>query len=309
VFCSGLRIRIHFIRIQGFNDQNWKEITAEKKKILSKTTIYLSLGLHKECPSYRRSLQLSKEAIQHFKTWTLKKKSTFVGHFCPLDPDSESESTDPIESGSDPDPDPQPWFCYLTFVPEVRRRPRDRHTAIVAMDALFVGAKNSQYWWVSIQNTHPFSTVREWISFNLLQSAGFLAVLWIRILMDPHSFGCPGSRSGSVLAMRIRPQEHGNWPKFTNIPVFLPFKKAFVPSFRNRRYDFWAITYFNYIFHVKIQIFVILQSDQDPDPHDWLPGSGSPHWDKSWIRPMQIHKADFETLDRSIFFRDLTFGP
>jgi hypothetical protein len=34
----------------------------------SKTAIYLSLGLHKVCPSNRRSLQLSKEAIQHFKT-------------------------------------------------------------------------------------------------------------------------------------------------------------------------------------------------------------------------------------------------
>jgi hypothetical protein len=34
----------------------------------SKTTIYLSLGLHKERPSYRRSLQLLKVAIQHFKT-------------------------------------------------------------------------------------------------------------------------------------------------------------------------------------------------------------------------------------------------
>jgi hypothetical protein len=30
----------------------------------SKTTIYLSLGLHKRRPSYRRSLQLSKENIQ-----------------------------------------------------------------------------------------------------------------------------------------------------------------------------------------------------------------------------------------------------
>jgi hypothetical protein len=33
----------------------------------SKTTIYLSLGLHKGRPSYRRSLQPSKENIQHFK--------------------------------------------------------------------------------------------------------------------------------------------------------------------------------------------------------------------------------------------------
>jgi hypothetical protein len=49
--------------------KNGKKITAEKKKIFgSKTTIYLSQGLLKECPSYRRSRQLTKEAIQHFKT-------------------------------------------------------------------------------------------------------------------------------------------------------------------------------------------------------------------------------------------------
>jgi hypothetical protein len=47
-----------------------KKNTAENFFIffLSKTTIYLSLSHHKERPSYRRSLQLSKEAIQHFKT-------------------------------------------------------------------------------------------------------------------------------------------------------------------------------------------------------------------------------------------------
>jgi hypothetical protein len=58
------------IRIQAFNDQKLrKKITAKKKLNFfgSKTTVYLSLGLHKERPSYRRSLQLSKEAIQHFK--------------------------------------------------------------------------------------------------------------------------------------------------------------------------------------------------------------------------------------------------
>jgi hypothetical protein len=32
-----------------------------------KIAIYLSLGLHKGCPSDRRSLQPSKENIQHFK--------------------------------------------------------------------------------------------------------------------------------------------------------------------------------------------------------------------------------------------------
>ncbi len=75
------------IRIQGFNDQKLEKITAKIFLLfffISKTAIYLSLGLHKVCPSYRRSLQFSKEAIQHFKTWTFTKLlSTFVGHFCP----------------------------------------------------------------------------------------------------------------------------------------------------------------------------------------------------------------------------------
>ncbi len=105
-FITGFRIRIHFlriririqrirmeastdptdpdpIRIQGFNDQKLKKNNSWKKKknfLWSKTAIYLSLGLHKVCPGYRRSLQLTKEAIQHFKTWIF---STFVGHFCP----------------------------------------------------------------------------------------------------------------------------------------------------------------------------------------------------------------------------------
>ncbi len=96
---SGLRIRIHFIRIriqhfklntdpdpiriQGFNDQKlkknycWKKITF----FCVKTTIYLSLGLHRERPSYRRSLQLLKEAIQHFKKLTFKIFFYFCGSF------------------------------------------------------------------------------------------------------------------------------------------------------------------------------------------------------------------------------------
>ncbi len=43
-------------------------------------TIYLSLDLHNGCPSYRRSIQLWKENIQHFKTF-LNLFSTFVGNF------------------------------------------------------------------------------------------------------------------------------------------------------------------------------------------------------------------------------------
>ncbi len=101
--CAGLRIRIHFIRIRiqhfrlntdpdpdpdpiriqpgALMTKNWKKLQLKKNWIFlgSKTTIYLSLDLHKERPSYRRSLQISKEAIQHFKKWTLKKIFYFSG--------------------------------------------------------------------------------------------------------------------------------------------------------------------------------------------------------------------------------------
>ncbi len=94
--------------------KTWKKITAEKKLhfFWINNYNYLSLGLHKERPSYRKSLQLSKEAIQHFKTWTLNIFLLLWVIFALLDPDpdSESGSTDPIEYGSTPDPDPQPWI-------------------------------------------------------------------------------------------------------------------------------------------------------------------------------------------------------
>jgi hypothetical protein len=57
-----------WIRIQGFDDQKFKKNTDEEKLSFFKTkfAIYLSLGLHNGRPNYRRSLQLSKETIQHF---------------------------------------------------------------------------------------------------------------------------------------------------------------------------------------------------------------------------------------------------
>ncbi len=56
------------IRIQGFDDQKLKKInTAEIFISIFLIAIYLALVLHKGRPSYRRSLQLSKENIQHFK--------------------------------------------------------------------------------------------------------------------------------------------------------------------------------------------------------------------------------------------------
>ncbi len=85
------------IRIQGFNDQKFKKNYSWKKKFfLSKTAIYLSLGLHKVCPGYRRSLQLTKEAIQHFKTWIF---FSFYGSFLPSWIRVRIPNTDP-----DPDP-------------------------------------------------------------------------------------------------------------------------------------------------------------------------------------------------------------
>jgi hypothetical protein len=74
------------IQIQGFSDQKLKKkITAEKKLNLfgSKTTIYLSLGLHKERPSYRRILQISKENIQQLQNKIFFIFKYFCGSFLP----------------------------------------------------------------------------------------------------------------------------------------------------------------------------------------------------------------------------------
>jgi hypothetical protein len=53
-----------------FMTKKWEQFIAGKNLIflLSKIAIFLSLGLHKGRPSYRRSLQPSKESIQDFKT-------------------------------------------------------------------------------------------------------------------------------------------------------------------------------------------------------------------------------------------------
>jgi len=96
---SVFRIRIHWlrVRIHGFDDhKKWKKFTAEKN--WSQIAIYLSLGLHKGRPSYRRSLQPSKENIQHFKTLNFITFFYFWGSFCPTG--SRSGFTDLIESGS-----------------------------------------------------------------------------------------------------------------------------------------------------------------------------------------------------------------
>ncbi len=105
-----IRIRIqHFscisirIRIQAFLTKNWKKITAEK--------IWWNIFLiHKGRPSYRKSLQPSKENIQLVKTWIFDIFILFLWLIFDPDPDFESGSTDLIESGSNPDPDLQHCF-------------------------------------------------------------------------------------------------------------------------------------------------------------------------------------------------------
>ncbi len=71
------------IRIQsgsrGFDDQKLKKIYSWKKKKF--VFVYLSLGLHKGRPSYKRSLHLSKENIQHFITWNFLIFFYFSGLF------------------------------------------------------------------------------------------------------------------------------------------------------------------------------------------------------------------------------------
>ncbi len=91
---SGSNLETDPIRIWGFDDQKWNNIYCWNFFFGggSKTTIYLSLGLHKGFPSYRRSLRF-------LKTWNFLISSTFVGNFCPLG--SGYRSTDLIESGSE----------------------------------------------------------------------------------------------------------------------------------------------------------------------------------------------------------------
>jgi hypothetical protein len=64
----------------------YTKLTTTKKENCfdKKIAIYLFLGLHKGHPSYKRSLQASKENIQHFKTHEISLKNFyFCGSFLP----------------------------------------------------------------------------------------------------------------------------------------------------------------------------------------------------------------------------------
>ncbi len=102
------------IRIQsGFNpDPRFRWQKTEEKIFFSlfliKSAVYL-------CQIYRRSLQLSKENIQHFKKIDLLTYFYVCGLFLPSWFRIKKGSRDTIDSGSnpdpdsDPDPDPQHW--------------------------------------------------------------------------------------------------------------------------------------------------------------------------------------------------------
>jgi hypothetical protein len=68
---SGSKSDLDLIRIQGFDDQKLKEKNTAENFLLSfvdqKLQFTYPLGLHKGRPIYRRSLQPSKENIQHLK--------------------------------------------------------------------------------------------------------------------------------------------------------------------------------------------------------------------------------------------------
>ncbi len=97
-------------------DPGFDDLKLKKNLIFSfwsTIAIYLSLGLHKRRPSYKRSLQPSKENIQHFKTWKFWTFFYFCGSFLPswiririrnLNADQDPDPATPINA------DPQPWY-------------------------------------------------------------------------------------------------------------------------------------------------------------------------------------------------------
>jgi hypothetical protein len=89
-----LRIRILDPGFDGLKLKKFYSFTAGNLIyiFLIKIAMYLSLGLHKGRPRYRRSLQPSKENIQQNMN-ILYFFSIFVAYFALLHPD----------------PDPQPW--------------------------------------------------------------------------------------------------------------------------------------------------------------------------------------------------------
>jgi hypothetical protein len=107
------------IRIQGFNDQKFKKITAEKKNL-----IFFDQKLQFTYPlASIKCVKVTEEACSSQKRPSNTSKHEFClllwVIFALLDPDPDSEygsgsgSTGPIEYGSNPDPDLDPKPCWI----------------------------------------------------------------------------------------------------------------------------------------------------------------------------------------------------
>ncbi len=94
----------------------WKKYTAGQQIYFLIKNFFIDL--HKGRPTYRRSLQPSKENIQHFKTSLF---SIFVGHFCP--PGSGSGSS--VLASSVPPP-------TNAIYPRLWHYPRNRSIGLLA---------------------------------------------------------------------------------------------------------------------------------------------------------------------------------
>jgi hypothetical protein len=100
--------------------KNWKKFTAGKKKNFGlKTTIYLSLGLHKDVQATEEAFSSQKRTSSTSKHEISKNFPILWVIFALLDPDRDSEygsgSIALIESGSNTDPDPKPW-CHIILM-------------------------------------------------------------------------------------------------------------------------------------------------------------------------------------------------
>jgi hypothetical protein len=118
VLAGSFWIRFHWFRIRikhfrpntdpvsdpdpGFN-KNWKNLQLKKCDFFYQIATYLFLGLHKRCPSFRRSLQPLRR--EHQTLHNMKIANFLWVLFVLLDPDPESGSwsTELIESGSNSD--------------------------------------------------------------------------------------------------------------------------------------------------------------------------------------------------------------
>ncbi len=117
---------------------------------------------------------------------------------------------------------------------------------------IFVNSRPAPLCWHPMQrNCVSFSSDQDWIStirafltkrYNIYEVGPRIrSVLWIRI--DPDLYWDADPDSGVWKLTTVK--------KWTCFPAFL---KGFC-TFVNRGYVFWPITYFKYIFHVKIQLF------------------------------------------------------